>query len=339
MPTPGHSDSGKPLRVLIVEDSAADTELLLRVLRRGGYSPMHARVDSATAMQQALQEPWDIVIAEHLMPSFDSLEALRLAREKDTELPFILVSGVVGEDLAVEIMRAGAQDYIVKGNLARLVPAVERELREAEVRRERRRAEEALRESEERYRALVTELVELREELRAMSLVDDLTGLYNRRGFMILAEQQVRLAVRNGWGISVLVLDLDGLKGINDSFGCQRGDEALLTVAAALRGVCRSSDIIGRIGGDEFAVVAIGTSVSGAETLIQRLERGISLVNSSGERPYRLSVSVGAAHCDGGRHPSVVELLHQADGKMYEQKRSKSISYPSLHDAPPRHLG
>jgi two-component system, NarL family, sensor histidine kinase UhpB len=136
-----------PLRVLLVEDSEDDTLLLVRSLRRGGYDPIWERVDTAAAMEAALDgRGWDLVISDHGMPAFDSSAALALLRRKGfVDLPFIIVSGQIGEDAAVAAMRAGAHDYLMKDNLARLNSAIERELREADVRRERRRAEEKYR--------------------------------------------------------------------------------------------------------------------------------------------------------------------------------------------------
>ncbi len=140
------------LRVLIIEDSEDDTLLLLRELRRGGYSPIFERVDTPATMNAALdQQTWDIVIADYAMPHFSALTALELLKAKDFDLPFIIVSGVIGEDTAVAVMKAGAHDYVMKDNLTRLIPAIERELREAEVRRQHKLAEEALHRSEERY--------------------------------------------------------------------------------------------------------------------------------------------------------------------------------------------
>src|SRR5918993_3284278 len=135
---------GEPLRVLLVEDSEDDTLLLVRSLRRGGYDPIWERVDTAEAMEAAFDGGgWDLVISDHGMPAFNSSAALELLRRKGfVDLPFIIVSGQIGEDAAVAAMKAGAHDYLMKENLARLNSAIERELREAEVRRERRQAEE-----------------------------------------------------------------------------------------------------------------------------------------------------------------------------------------------------
>ncbi len=130
------------LRLLIVEDSADDAELIVRTLRRAGCDLTYERVETSVAMQAALaRETWDLVISDFSMPRFNGLAALKLLREKELDIPFILVSGTIGENVAVQAMKAGAQDYILKGNLARLAPAIERELREYEGRRERRRAE------------------------------------------------------------------------------------------------------------------------------------------------------------------------------------------------------
>ncbi|MDB6122844.1 MAG: putative sensor protein [Pedosphaera sp.] len=140
----------EPLRVLIIEDSEADTLLVLRELKRGGFDPIFERVDSAAAMTMALgTSEWDAVVSDHSMPGFGSLEALRLLKQKGMDIPFIIVSAVIGEDVAVQAMKAGAHDYVMKGKLVRLVPAMERELREAANRRARRSAEEAMRRNHE----------------------------------------------------------------------------------------------------------------------------------------------------------------------------------------------
>jgi PAS domain S-box-containing protein len=137
------------LRVLIVEDSEDDMLLTLRELRRGGYRMHSVRVETAAEMQLALQEQcWDIVIADYTLPNFSAPAALKLLQQMQRDLPFIIVSGTIGEETAVEAMRSGAHDYIIKGNLARLLPAVERELREAQDRQKRHQAERALRDSE-----------------------------------------------------------------------------------------------------------------------------------------------------------------------------------------------
>ncbi len=133
-----------PLRVLIVEDSEDDTLLLVEALRAGGFAPSYRRVETEAAYRAALaEECWEIVIADYVLPRFSGLAALQILRESGSDIPLIMVSGKAGEETAVEAMHAGAQDYLLKGHLSRLAPAITRDLQEAAGRRERRRAEEA----------------------------------------------------------------------------------------------------------------------------------------------------------------------------------------------------
>ena len=144
-----------PVKILLVEDSEDDARLTLRALRQGGIDAAHQRVDSAAAMQAALErETWDAVISDYSMPGFTGLDALRIVRSSGRDLPFILVSGAIGEETAVQAMKAGASDYLMKQNLARLVPALERELEEARRRAAARQTQRELAESEARFRSL-----------------------------------------------------------------------------------------------------------------------------------------------------------------------------------------
>ena len=159
MIAPKQSDSpkagvaNKALRALIADDSENDVVLLLRTLRKAGYEPVYERVSTAPAMKAALQrQAWDIVISDYEMPNFGGFEALQVLKESGHDLPFILVSAVVSEETAVAAMKAGAHDYMMKRKLARLAPAIERELREAQTRMARKAAEAALRQSEEQLR-------------------------------------------------------------------------------------------------------------------------------------------------------------------------------------------
>jgi signal transduction histidine kinase len=143
------------LRVLMVEDSEDDAELLSRELRRGGFDPVFERVESAAALESALaSKPWDLVISDYSIPGFSGTEALKVVRDRGYDVPFVFVSGTISEEIAVDAMKAGAHDYIMKGNLKRLVPAVQRELAEAQSRRLRMQAENQLRLRDARIRAL-----------------------------------------------------------------------------------------------------------------------------------------------------------------------------------------
>jgi len=153
----------RPLHVLLVEDSKLDAELLARALERGGFNVNWVRVDTAEEMEAVLsKQSWDIILCDHAMPDFSAPQALELIKERKLDVPFIIVSGYIEEETAVAAMKAGAHDYIMKDRLARLVPAVERELRDAEVRRARARSEEELRRAHEE--------LELRVERRTVDL-------------------------------------------------------------------------------------------------------------------------------------------------------------------------
>ncbi|MBM4322940.1 MAG: response regulator [Deltaproteobacteria bacterium] len=140
----------KPIHVLIVEDSENDALLIVREFRRSGYDVTYERVDTSEAMEAAInQQKWDVILSDHSMPHFSSFGALELVKKTGLDLPFIIVSGSIGEETAVAAMKAGVHDYIMKDNLPRLVPAIGRELREAEIRSERKRAEESLKDQKE----------------------------------------------------------------------------------------------------------------------------------------------------------------------------------------------
>jgi DNA-binding NtrC family response regulator len=152
------------LQILIVEDSEDDALLVLNRIKKGSYSIEYKIIDNALEMRTALNEKsWDLVLSDYSMPNFNGLKALDIIKESGIDIPFILISGTIGEEIAVEAMKAGAHDYIMKNNLHRLLPAIERELRDAKCREEQRqleqkqkRTENELRESEERNR-LITE--------------------------------------------------------------------------------------------------------------------------------------------------------------------------------------
>lgn len=151
-----------PLRVLLIEGSEEDATQLLNELQRGGYAPEWERVDTPSAMKAALEkQQWDIAISDYHLPQFSAPAALNLLKEKGIDLPFIIVSGAIGEDIAVAAMKAGAHDYLRKGKLARLIPAIARELREASERSTRRQAEQALREKEESFRSLIENALDI----------------------------------------------------------------------------------------------------------------------------------------------------------------------------------
>ncbi|MHB8882717.1 MAG: GGDEF domain-containing protein [Thermodesulfovibrionales bacterium] len=172
--------------------------------------------------------------------------------------------------------------------------------------------------------------VDAEAQLRSLSLTDDLTGLYNRRGFMTLSEQQLKLASRMKKGCYLLFADLDGLKQINDSLGHAEGCHALIETSVILKECFRESDILSRIGGDEFVVLSTeNSSDGGPEVISGRLQRKLDEFNGRGSRRYRLSLSMGIVYCGPEDRCSISDMLNEADQLMYEQKRIRK----SMHGA------
>src|SRR5438045_1995714 len=169
----------------------------------------------------------------------------------------------------------------------------------------------------------ITERKRAEAALQSLSLVDELTGLYNRRGFLAVTEQHVAAIRRDNKIPIVLYADLDGLKEINDSFGHHEGDRALASAAEILKETFRSSDILARLGGDEFVCLAAIARDESAELLTRRLQEQFGISNTLNGRPYDLSVSVGVAHFEDYDRYSIEDLMAQADHAMYEDKRRK----------------
>ena len=289
-----------PLRVLIIEDSEDDTLRLVRELERDGYESTFKRVDTAEAMAAALDEQaWDLVIADYSMPSFSSPAALKLLKEKELDLPFIIVSGTIGEDRAVEAMKAGAHDFILKSNLKRLLPAIQRELREASGRRARLRAE---------------------ARLNQLALYDLLTGLPNRQFFMELLNKALHRAQRAKRLVALLFLDLDRFKMVNDLLGHVAGDELLKSVAMRLKSVARASDTVARLSGDEFTIIledvlSADSVARFSQKILQALTQGFKV---SG-RDFFITGSIGVAlYPNDGT--DMATLLKSADAAMYAAK-------------------
>ncbi len=163
----------------------------------------------------------------------------------------------------------------------------------------------------------------LQAELGNLALTDELTGLYNRRGFMALAERQLKLGRRSGRGMLLFVMDVDRLKQINDSFGHFEGDRALKYTADALEETFRDSDVVARLGGDEFAVLAIEATDHSEDTIKTRLFESLKSISAEQSR-HEISLSLGVARFDPGSRTSIGELMMKADQAMYEQKRRRS---------------
>jgi len=290
------------LRILIIEDNPGDARLIKEMLWEVGTATFESEwADSlASGLGHLAQTRFDAILLDLGLPDSNGIETIERILSEAPGTPLIVFTGLADEVMGVEAVHRGAQDYLVKGSVTGDLLT------------------RSIRYSIERKRLMT--------ELHNLSLLDDLTGLYNRRGFFALAEQQIRIAERDEGGIFVIVADLDGLKEINDTFGHEVGDLAIKDAASILKETFRGADIIGRIGGDEFAIVASEKNPVTIEIIVDRIEKKIEFFGRKSKRPYRLSISVGMAHSTPRDSRSIDETLAIADKLMYQQKRNKKPS-------------
>lgn len=406
------------LRLLIIEDSPDDTALLVREMQHCGFSTDWLRVETAAELHAALQQGhWDIVIADYVIPGFGGLEALQIVRERDSDLPFIICSGKIGESAAVEAILAGANDYLLKDDLSRLKSLIVRARSEAEKRQQRRNMEEefillkqaidtipigvtikdtsgriiytnpadaqmhgytiaeligmdprilapkakwnpvripvgtyvkSIRESvnvrkdgsefpvylisvpvtskdgtligEVTVCEDITERNAVEEKLRYMSTHDALTGLYNRAYFELELQ---RLDRSRHFPVSVIMMDVNGLKGVNDREGHQRGDMLLQEVGRILLEMFRAEDMVARIGGDEFIVLLPATDDKTVARATERIRKVLAERKQREEVPT-VSLAIGAATAiEPGQLPASIK---QADKMMYQDKESNGLA-------------
>jgi len=287
------------LRVLIVEDSEDDTLLIIRELNKGGLPTRYLRVDSPSSLQAALNESsWDIVITDHNLPEFGSEAAIMQVRQSGKDIPIIIVSGTIGEDVAVAAMKSGAHDYIMKSSMARLVPAIERELREAKIRMEHLAAQQTI---------------------EQLAYHDTLTGLFNRTEF----ERRLRVALHNASvenQYALLYLDLDQFKIVNDTCGHIAGDELLKQITLLLKEPVRGSDTLARLGGDEFGVLLDQCTIVHAEEVARRMLQLIDEFRFSWkDKIFSIGVSIGLVMLDSPDQ-NYTEVMRAADMACYAAK-------------------
>ncbi len=289
------------LKVIIVEDSEDDLLLLLRSLKKGGYEPIYTCVETREGLQEALEDQtWQLIISDHAMPRFSAPEALEVLKESQRDLPFIIVSGTIGEDVAVDAMKTGAHDYIMKDNLSRLAPAVERELRDSKVREQHRFYE---------------------DQLKFLSLHDQLTGLYNRAFF---ENELKRLEGSDAYPVVILSADLDGLRLINDTMGQKEGDRSLKICAELLKNLLEKDDVLARVGGDEFVALIPRAQSKTGEEIISLIRAEIENYNSGNDN-LPINISLGFSVC-WSKADSLENGLKQAINNMRLDKENRGES-------------
>ncbi|HUW50644.1 MAG TPA: diguanylate cyclase [Sulfuricella sp.] len=292
-------NGSEEIRVLLVEDNPGDQRLIREALAEVQYAHIKLEyVDCLKAAQETLaSQEYGLILLDLSLPDSSGLETVEKTGDAAPDTPIVILTGLDDVDTGIQAVRAGAQDYLVKGEVTGHL--LVRSIRYA-IERQRMKA-----------------------ALRILSLIDELTGLYNRRGFMTLAEHQMKLSRRKQSAFYLIFADLDGMKIINDTYGHKEGDQALVQTAHLLKETFRGSDIIARMGGDEFAIVAIEPTASSAEQIAQRFQDNIAAFNAKKTRPYNLSVSVGAVECTPDCPHSLEEMLAQADALMYRNKAER----------------
>jgi len=428
----------KSLRVLIVEDSEDDTLLLIRELKKGGFNPVYERVTTAAAMKKALKEKkWDIILCDYMMPRFNAPSAIYLLKEASIDAPLIVVSGAIGEETAIECMRFGAKDYIMKPLFSRLCPAISRALEEAEVKNKHKQAEELLNASEVRYRRLfesakdgilildcdtgiivdvnpfliellgysreqfiekavwelgpfkdiipnrnkflelqrqeyiryenlplesvdgrlinvefvsnvysenntrviqcnirdITErkaalkaLQESEKRYRDLSIIDDLTQLYNSRHFYAQLKIETERSNRYEQPLTLLLMDIDKFKDFNDTYGHIEGDNVLSQLGKLLKQCLRETDSAYRYGGEEFTIILPMTTIEDGTIMAERIQtelREKAFFPVPGQKVY-MTGSIGLAQYKPKEE--IKAFVHRVDQLMYQAKKKRKHS-------------
>jgi two-component system, cell cycle response regulator len=295
MTEPAH----RPTRILLVEEEPRDLTALRDTLE--AMEDPKYKVEWVGELSRALQRlslgGVDVVLLDLNLPDSEGLATFERAKAFAPDVPILVLTSMDDQGIAMRTVQGGAQDYLVKGRVDENVLI------------------RSIRYAIERHRLI--------SALRSLSLIDDLTGLYNRRGFMDLGDQHFRLARRTGRALTLVYLDLDRFKAVNDAHGHHVGDRGLLKITEILKATFRGSDILARVGGDEFAVLALEASGEDAEMLVRRLREGVDAFNEAAAEPFQLSISVGVARYEDASRIRLDELLARADAAMYEEKRVK----------------
>ena len=285
----------KNIKVLLIEDNKDDIQAITSFLEQS--KRLNAEIKTVDSMKKAntvmFYDKMDIILIDINVQGMKFEEVVESIDKNNLSIPHIVITDERDEDLGIEAVKKGAQDYLVRSELS------ERILR----------------------RALIYSLErhEILESLYRTTIVDELTGLYNRRGLYTLGNQQIELAKRHSDDIFIFFLDLDGMKTINDTLGHDFGDKALVDTSKIMHKSFRATDILSRVGGDEFVVVAVKAQFEFIPIIIQRIKDFVKDQNSSEEK-FEISISIGVSRVDLDAESPLDEAIRDADKKMYDSK-------------------
>ena len=289
-------------KIVLVGDDRANARLIRDALARAdahwGRFELEVFDRLPAGTQRLAKGDVAAVLLDLSMPGTTSLDAVRSLREDAPGTPLIALTRAANRARGVDAVHAGAQDYLPKEQLDGSMLA------------------RALRYAIDRQR--------LEASLEQMTLIDDISGLYNRRGFFKFGDQQLKLIRRMGKRALVLAADIQTLREINERFGHAAGDLAIADAAALLKRTFRESDVVSRLGGDKFAVLAIGVADDGPRSILRRLAKALDAYNGVPDRRFRLSFSLGFAAIDPGDGSSLDHLLAEADRDLYGKKRRRT---------------
>ncbi len=288
------------IAILLIEDSNFVARLIGKMLS-GTAAPFALTCVRrlSDGLEALAQHPVDLIMLDLSLPDSAGLETFERVQAQVPDIPIIILTGSSDPSLATRAVQMGAQDYLIKGGIDSDLL-----LRSINYAIERQR---------------------LQVKLRNLSLTDELTGLHNRRGFSIFAQHHLKLARRINKGLWLFYIDIDKFKEINDTFGHQEGDRALLKLSAQLQETFRDSDVVARMGGDEFVVLSIAGPEDDGGSMALRLRERLDQYNGRGSQPYQLQVSIGLAGSDAKAADAIEQLLAASDRVLYEEKRKKEV--------------
>lgn len=300
----------RSVELLLVEDDpvlADGLQQALELTQEFQFQIRHV-AKLSEALRAVSEKSYDVVILDLTLPDAEGLDAPLALRTAAVDVPIVVLTGVDDDRLAEENVRAGMQDYLLKNEISSTLLV------------------RAIRYAIERNRLV--------KRLKELSLKDDLTDLYNRRGFFTMAEQQLKVAERLEKPVLLFYIDIDGMKECNDLHGHARGDRLLLKVARVLKRTFRESDVVARLGGDEFAVLTLDAANESAEHPLARLQRNLELENAADADSCDVSFSVGFAMGNASQGLNLDDLVRKADEMMYVEKRRRKRDWESAARGP-----